>query len=235
MKYSSLIHVVSKRVVSVFYFLLFAITFISCVVSNTFDPPKNLPISDQIKRLIIFRASVVDTNHRINDTEKDWMPLYPIIVRQNNDKRLMNLIEPLSGNCTYVFEIDLTDTGSMTFRMGPDRKLIGQKLYTDTTIYFKNLKPGNNYWHLNYYSQPFLKIGYAPVLTLKEIDISRDNFLDRNGSGFRYALRYNLSADSIIYEKKKAIVSNQKSIKRIYKKMLEYAISIDSLLANRKN
>jgi hypothetical protein len=129
MKDSNAICIIFQSQMPLFILLMFSQLFTSCVVSNTFDPPKNLPNSDQIKRLIIFRASVVDTNHRINDTKKGWMPLYPIIVRQNEDKLLINLTQPLSGKCTYAFEIDLTDTGSIRFLMGPDRKLVG-KNYT---------------------------------------------------------------------------------------------------------
>jgi len=234
MKYPSSKAAASERAVSVFYFLLFTTTLTGCILTNTFDPPKNLPKSDQIKRLIIFRASVVKLIYGGNQTQAEE-PLHPIIVRQNGDKRLMNLRQPLSGNCSYVFEMEVTDTGNMTFLMGSDRKPFGQKLFTDTTIYFNDLKPGDNYWHLNYYLERFRKIGLAPVLTLKEIDTSKDYFRNRSGPGFRFALRYNLSADSIIYEKKKAIVSNQKSIKRIYKKMMENTISVDSISANMKN
>ncbi len=60
---------------------------------------------------------------------------------------------------------------------------------------------------MNYYLKRVRKIGWVPALTLKEIDISKDSFKDNIIANFRYALRYDLSADSIMYEKKKAINS----------------------------
>lgn len=229
MKYSRSIGSVSESAVSAFYFLVLCILFSSCVVSNRFNPPKNLPQPDSIKRLIVFRASVVDIKERQNQT-KYWRPTYPLIGIPTGNKRLINILQPLSGDCTYVFEMDLTDTGSITFLMGPERPLFVTNFYTDTTIHFKDLAIGNNYWHLNYYLKRVRKIGWVPALTLKEIDISKDSFKDNIRSNFRYALRYDLSADSIMYEKKKAIVSKQKSINSIYKRILATNTSVDSLV-----
>jgi len=231
MKDSNALWKVSQEKMLLYILLIFSQLFTNCVATKKFNPPKNLPQPDQIKRLIVFRASVVDINER--GKSKKWAPEYPLLGIQNGNKRMINISQPLSGNCTYVFEMDVTDTGSITFLMGPERPLLVKNFYTNTTIHFKDLAIGNNYWHLNYYLKGVRKIGWVPALTLKEIDISKDSFKDNIITNFRYALRYDLSADSIMYEKKKAIVSKQKSINRIYKRILNSNTSVDSLSATK--
>jgi hypothetical protein len=213
--------------------ILVSLVCTGCMVTNRFTPPKNLPQVESKKRLILFRVSVVDIEDRIKQT-KLRSPDYPLIGIPNGNKRIINFTQPLSGNCTYVLDISAADTGSITLLMGAERLLFGKKIYTDTTIHFKDLTMGNNYWHLNYFLEGFSKIGWAPVLKLREIDLSKDDFQSYFRLGFRYALWYDLSADSIIYEKKKAIVSNQKGINNIYKNIKKSSTSVDSLLAARQ-
>ena len=211
---------------------LFLLVLSSCSVSNKFNPPKNLPGDSATKRLVIFRASVTDINRNRNPT-MEWRPDQSIIGIPSTNKRLINFIQPLSGDCTYVLEIAKTDTGSITFLMGSERTLFAKKFHTDTTIHFKDLNTGNNYWHLNYYLKNVSNIGWIPVLTFKEIDISKDSISSRSKTRFKYVLRYDLSGDTLLFEKKKEIVSNQKNVVNIYNRILHRSASIDSLLTGK--
>ena len=221
--------IIRKGILTASILLVLSLLFTSCMVTSRFTPPDNLPQAVHKKRLILFRASVVDINER--GKGKIWSPEYPLLGIPNGNKRMINITQPLSGNCAYVLDIAEADTGSITILMGVERRLFGKKFYTDTIIHFKDLAMGNNYWHLNFYLEGFSKIGWAPVLKLKEIDISKDYFKSYFRSRFRYALWYDLSADSIIYEKKKAIVSKQKNINSIYKRIQKASTSVGSLKA----
>lgn len=232
MKDSNATWIIFQPRIALLFILMLSQSFISCWVNNKFVPPKNLPNPDNVKRLIVFRASVVELKDEL-DGKKERNPNYTLLGITNDNKRIINISQPLSGNGTYVFEIEAADTGSITFLMGIERNIFGRNFYTDTTIHFKDLAMGNNYWHLNYYLQGFKKMGWVPMLKLKDVDISKDYFKSPP-SRFRYALMHDLSADSIIYEKKKSIVSNQKSINSIYKRIMRSSISVDSILNTKK-
>jgi hypothetical protein len=115
---------------------------------------------------------------------------------------------------TYTWAWQAQDTGTITFVMAMrnGNRLMSRKLYSDTTINLADLQPGDNFWHLNYYTERISDRGRIPVLSLREIDIDNDYFISVRRIRFKHYLTFNVSSDNTEYVKNKRIISRQRTL-----------------------
>jgi hypothetical protein len=200
-----------------------------CIVQNKFSTPHNDATPAGKKRLVIFRASTIVGSN----PGKFWPPDCHILGIPSNGKRLTNFQLPLNGHPAFTFEIIEEDTGSITILMATENRLFGNKLFCDTTIQFKHLKIGDNYLHLNYYLQAIMDGSIRiPVIHLTKIAIGESSFPSRLPAKNKLALIYDISGDTIKFERNKGILTNQNNILRIHHTVIKQYISTKSLLAS---
>lgn len=197
-----------------------------CIVQNKFTSPSNDVADLGKKRLIIFRASTIVGSN----PGKFWPPDCHLLGIPSHGKRLTNFQFPRNGHPAFTFEINEEDTGSITILMATEHRLAGRKLYCDTTIRFKDLKTGNNYWHLNYYLQAWqggsIRI---PVVQLTKISMGASSFPSRLPAKNKLALIYDISGDTIKFERSKGILTRQNNILRLHQIILNRYISTQSV------
>ena len=200
----------------IFLVFLFIISLTACSVQNTFTPPIH-PLTDKTaKRLTLFKASQIVGER----PKKDWANHNTILMAIPEDgKKMVDLRWSRNNDfMTYSWEWKPQDTGTITFVMAMrnGNRLMNKRLFTDTTINLSDLKPGDNFWHLNYYTERINDRGRIPVLSLREIVINDDYFISVRSIRFRHYLTYNVSSDSTEYVKNKRIISRQRTFQRRY-------------------
>lgn len=189
-----------------------------CSVRNSFNRPKTLQENTDKKRLVIFLAS--DVGNR-GTQSKQWNPGCFLICKASRSSVLPDLrLVRSMVQITLIWEWNVIDTGLINFIMAiaNGNRMKARKLYVDTTIYIKDLRPGNNYWHWNFFNERD-KNGLTPVMSLREIDLENDYIIGNSTFHFRHFLTYDVSSDSATFVRNKRIISKQRAIHSRYYKI----------------
>jgi hypothetical protein len=211
--------IIYGKIYSHFFIIAFLYTLsqTACSVQNKFTPPIQ-PSTDTTnnKRLTLFKASQIAGER----PQKDWANQNTILMAiPEKGKKMADLRWSRNNDfMTYTWAWQAQDTGTITFVMAMrnGNRLMSRKLYSDTTIYLADLQPGDNFWHLNYYTERINDRGRIPVLSLREIDIDNDYFISVRRIRFKHYLTYNVSSDNTEYVKNKRIIARQRAFQRRY-------------------
>jgi hypothetical protein len=213
------------NVISLLLISLVSIIIGSCTVRNKFTIPYKIEEKKDIKRLILFTGNEVNRNNRsINSGAGNTLMAVPY-----HNERNLNLTQPRRSYAVYVLEMKASDTGSVRFVMGLENPLGRKNFYAEKILNFSNFNTGNNYLHINAFMQRMENTKWKPNIEIKVVDINRDIFLAPRPMKFKHVLTYNLSADSVIFESKKAIATKQERNNRIYQNILKRNLPLDTL------